>query len=77
MGEYGGEKDEIKGFPFVREMVFGCSVSSMGIIFLVEHISQMKTEVGIFGGDLFPTPVNPIGNDIKSLVAPVFIQVRC
>ena len=77
MGEHGGEKHKIKGFTFVWKIVFGCSVFSMRVVFFVEHISQLKMEVWIFRGDLFPAPVNPIRNDIKSLITTPFIQIFC
>ena len=77
MGEYGGEKCEIKGFICVWEMVFGRSVFSIRVVFFVEHISQLKMEVWIFRADLFPAPVNAIGDDIKSLITTPFIQIFC
>lgn len=72
MCEHGGEENEIEGFVFEGEPVFRGFVLAFGVVALAMHVGLLELEGGEFRGDAFGAPVDPIGDDIDSLVASLF-----
>src|SRR6185295_6333048 len=67
----GRQKYEIERVVLVRKPKLGSSPGSSGVVLPVPDIRQLKSKVRILSGDLFPAPLNALGNDVEAIITSV------